>query len=233
MPILHVGSWGSNERAAVCLYSSAGHRKHYLDPISAPCSDAPRNTKIVRKIMNNPKDQSDPVNRIQRRQALSGIAVALSGLTISFDAWGEPQQQSMKETPSTAANQTRTSLHQEIDLKGSPQRVYEILLDAKQFTAFTGMPAEIDPRAGGAFSTFGGLIVGRNVELIPNARIIQAWRPTHWNPGVYSIVHFELKPQGGETLLVLDHTGFPEGEFDHLTDGWRSHYWEPLTKYLV
>jgi activator of HSP90 ATPase len=182
--------------------------------------------------MNNPKDQSDPVNRIRRRQALSGIVIALSGLTISFDAWGEPKPQSMKETPSTAANQTRTSLHQEIELKASPQRVYEILLDAKQFTAFAGMPAEIDPQAGGAFSMFRGMIVGRNVELIPNARIVQAWRPTHWNPGVYSIVHFELKPQGGETLLVLDHTGFPEGEFDHLTDGWKSHYWEPLKKYL-
>lgn len=80
---------------------------------------------------------------------------------------------------------------------------------------------------------FGGMIVGRNVELVPNQRIVQAWRPTHWDPGVYSIVRFELKAQGPGTLVVLDHTGFPEGEFDHLDLGWRSHYWEPLKKYLV
>jgi activator of HSP90 ATPase len=57
----------------------------------------------------------------------------------------------------------RTFLHQEVDFKATPQRIHEILLDSKQFAAFTGMPAEIDPKAGGAFSMFGGLIVGRNV----------------------------------------------------------------------
>lgn len=79
---------------------------------------------------------------------------------------------------------------------------------------------------------FGGLIVGRNVELVPTQRIVQAWRPTHWNPGIYSIVRFDLKPDGPQTLIVLDHTGFPEGEFDNLAHGWKSHYWEPLAKFL-
>src|ERR1700685_3600940 len=102
-----------------------------------------------------------------------------------------------------------------------------------QFAAFSGMPAEIDPKEGGAFSMFGGMIVGRNVELIPNQRVVQAWRPTHWDPGVYSIVRFELKPRDPETMLVLDHTGFPEGEFDHLEWGWNNHYGETLKKFLV
>jgi hypothetical protein len=39
------------------------------------------------------------------------------------------------------------------------------------------------PQSRGAFNTFGGLIEGRNVELIPNRRIVQAWRPAHWDPG--------------------------------------------------
>jgi activator of Hsp90 ATPase-like protein len=63
---------------------------------------------------------------------------------------------------------------------------------------------------------FGGVIVGRNVELLPNERIAQAWRPAHWDPGVYSIVRFELKPQGSGTKVVLDHTGFLQGDYDHL-----------------
>ena len=78
---------------------------------------------------------------------------------------------------------TRTSLHQEAEFKANPQRIYEVLLDSKQFAACTGMPAEIDPKAGGAFSMFGGMIVGRNVELVPYERIVQAWRPTHWASG--------------------------------------------------
>jgi activator of HSP90 ATPase len=167
-----------------------------------------------------------------RRQVIAGIATAFGSLAAGSAVWGRTPQQT-KEPPGTVANQKRTSLHQEVDLKASPQRIYEVLLDSKQFTACTGVPAEIDPKAGGAFSMFGGLIVGRNIELIPNQRIVQAWRPTHWDPGVYSIVRFDLKPQTSGTMVVLDHTGFPEGEFDHLDPGWKVRYWDPLRKYFA
>jgi activator of HSP90 ATPase len=166
-----------------------------------------------------------------RRQAIAGVAVAFGALAAGSEVWGKTQQ--MQEAPSTGANRTRTSLHQEVDFRASSQRIYEVLLDSKQFAACTGMPAEIDPKAGGALSMFGGLIVGRNVELIPNQRIVQAWRPTHWDAGVYSIVRFELKQKGAETTVALDHTGFPEGEFDHLDPGWKLRYWDPLKKYLA
>jgi activator of HSP90 ATPase len=169
-----------------------------------------------------------------RRQMVARVgAAAFAGLAVSSNLWALPQQQQdTKEAPSTPPNQARTSLHQEIELKASPQRVYEILLDSKQFTAFSGMPANIDSAVGGAFSMFGGMIVGRNIELVANQRIVQAWRPTHWDPGVYSVVKFELKPQGNGTLLILDHSGFPEGDCDSLLKGWGLRYWDPLKKYL-
>jgi activator of HSP90 ATPase len=168
-----------------------------------------------------------------RRQMIASAAMAFGSLVAGSELWAKAQQQSMQQKPSSAANATRTSLHQEAEFKASPQRVYEVFLDSKQFAACTGMPAEIDPKAGGAFSMFGGLIVGRNVELVPNERIVQAWRPTHWDPGVYSIARFEFKAQDGGTLIVLDHTGFPEGEYDHLDWGWHNHYWDNLKKYLA
>jgi activator of HSP90 ATPase len=139
----------------------------------------------------------------------------------------------MAEKPSTAAHQALTAIHYEIDFHPSPQRLYEAILDQKQFAAFSGLAATIDAAPGGAFSQFGGLIVGRTVELIPNQRIVQAWRPTHWDPGVYSIVHFEFKPRAAETTLIFDHTGFPAGEYDALDSGWHNHYWDPLKKFLV
>jgi activator of HSP90 ATPase len=49
---------------------------------------------------------------------------------------------------------------------------------------------------GGAFTLFGGYITGRHVELVPNDRIVQAWRTGGWAPGVYSIAKFELVEQG-------------------------------------
>ena len=139
----------------------------------------------------------------------------------------------MEHKPSNPANQSRTSIHYEIEFKPSPQRLYEAILDQKQFAAFSGMPATIDPTPGGAFSMFGGLIVGRTVELVVNQRIVQAWRPAHWDQGIYSIVHFEFNPRGAETTLIFDHTGFPAGKYDDLDWGWHNHYWNPLKKFFA
>jgi activator of HSP90 ATPase len=105
-------------------------------------------------------------------------------------------------------------------------------LDTKKFTAFSGRKVEIDRDAGGAFSLFEGHIVGRNVELVPNKRIVQAWRVVTWPEGVYSIARFELEAKGDGTHLVFDHIGFPEGMKDHLAEGWQTNYWSLLQKYL-
>ena len=129
-------------------------------------------------------------------------------------------------------------IHKEVDLKASPQRVYEALLDAKQFSAFSGgHPAEIQREEGGAFSCFGGVITGRNVELVLNRRIVQAWRVKIWPEGVYSIVTFDLQSQGSGTRLTMEHKGFPDDMRAHLNGempdgGWNRQYLEPLQKYL-
>ena len=86
--------------------------------------------------------------------------------------------------------------------------------------------------AGGAFTLFGGYIVGRHIELVPNRRIVQAWHEESWPEGVYSIVRFELTEQGKGTKLVFDHTGFPAGAGEHLAAGWKLNYWEPIGKFL-
>src|SRR5260221_4912741 len=85
------------------------------------------------------------------------------------------------------------AIQQEVVFKASATRVYEALLDAKQFSEFSNAPAEISRDLGGAFSCFGGIISGRNIELLPNRRIVQAWRVAMWPEGLYSIVRFELQ----------------------------------------
>jgi activator of HSP90 ATPase len=164
---------------------------------------------------------------------MSGVVVAC-GSMLSGGAWGQGKENKMATLPSMEANKNRTSLHQEIDYKAAAQRIYDVLLSSKDFSAFSGAAAEIDPKVGGAFSMFGGLVVGRNVELVPTQRIVQAWRLAQEFPeGTYSLVKIELKTKEAGAKLILDHTGFPEGHFDHLNAGWYSHYWEPLRKYLA
>jgi activator of HSP90 ATPase len=182
-------------------------------------------------MMNTSKNLRVLTSTQTRRQLISGLAVAFGCLAAASNIQGETQP-TMTEAQSTGTEGLLTYLHQEIDIKASPQRIYDALLDAKQFATFTGMAAEISRDAGGAFSTFGGLIVGRNIELVPNQRIVQAWRPGNWPSGTYSLVKFELKEQRPRTTVVLDHTGFPEGSFRHLGSGWYERYWEPLKKFL-
>jgi activator of HSP90 ATPase len=132
------------------------------------------------------------------------------------------------------------TIHQEVNFKVSPGRLYGALLSSKQFSDctkksfdnFTSNSATIDSTVGGTFSLFDGHIIGRILELVPNKRIVEAWRVVDWPDGVYSIARFELKPQGAGTKLIFDHIGFPEGLKDHLSIGWTQHYWEALTKYF-
>jgi uncharacterized protein YndB with AHSA1/START domain len=137
-------------------------------------------------------------------------------------------------------SRTAEAIHQEVVFKASRKRVYEALTDAEQFTKVVrlskapgGPAAVISKEAGGSFSAFGGYITGRHIELVPNERIVQAWRAGGWEAGKYSIARFELKEQGEQTKLVFDHTGFPNDDAEHLLEGWNTNYWEPLRKYLA
>jgi len=143
---------------------------------------------------------------------------------------------------------TNAAIHQEIMFAAPAARVYEALTMTEQFDKVvrlsaamnSGMqkmlgttPTSIDPVAGGAFALFGGYVTGRNLELVPNARIVQAWRAGSWDAGDYSIAKFVLLDQGPATKLTFDHAGFPNDAAEHLAEGWHVNYWEPLAKLLA
>ena len=175
-----------------------------------------------------------PTQGPTRRQAIVGVAIAFSGLAVvSTKSWARAEDE---------ISRTGESIHQEAVFKASRNRVYEALTDAKQFDRIVELsgvmqamhvpdkPSEISREAGGPFSLFGGYITGRHVELVPNQRIVQAWRAGAWPSGIYSIAKFDLVEQGSGTRTVFDHTGFPKGEAESLASGWKAHYWEPMQK---
>jgi activator of HSP90 ATPase len=172
-----------------------------------------------------------------RRQAIVGAVIACGGLALALTkAWAAADDE---------ISHTADAIHQEAVFTASRKRVYDALTDAKQFDKVIQLsgvmqamhlpdkPAEISREAGGTFALFGGYITGRQVELVPNQRIVQAWRTGGWPPGVYSIAKFELVEQGSGAKIVFDHTGFPKGEAEVLASGWKAHYWQPLQKLLA
>jgi activator of HSP90 ATPase len=179
-----------------------------------------------------------PAETPTRRQILASAAVALGALALT--------SASVCVAAEEEISHTAESIHQEAVFKANRKRVYEALTDTKQFDkiiklspemqagkSFGTTPTAISREAGGAFSIFGGHIIGRQIELVPDQRIVQAWRVVDWDPGVYSIAKFELLEQGTGTKLVFDHTGFPKGDAEHLAEGWKSHYWDSIDKFLA
>src|SRR5579862_1402911 len=137
------------------------------------------------------------------------------------------------------------SIHQEIVFAANRKRVYDALTDDKQFEKVVQLsaarqsmsigttPAKIGREPGGAFELFGGYVTGRQIELVPDERIVQVWRSASWAPGDFSIAKFVLEQQGASTKIIFDHAGFPAGQGEHLATGWRVNYWAPLVKYLA
>jgi activator of HSP90 ATPase len=184
------------------------------------------------------RNPAAPAETPTRRQILASAAVALGALALtSAPVWAGAEEE---------ISHTAESIHQEVVFKANRKRVYEALTDTKQFDkiiklspemqagkSFGTTPTAISREVGGTFSIFGGHIIGRQIELVPNQRIVQAWRVVDWDPGVYSIAKFELLEQGAGTKLVFDHTGFPKGDAEHLAEGWKSHYWDSIDKFLA
>jgi activator of HSP90 ATPase len=171
--------------------------------------------------------------RYTRRDFPARFAAILPLLGIAKGAFSLPAPQADRN----GISHTCESIHQEVVFKAARKHVYEALTDEKKFSQVTdfimkGASTEIIRDVGGTFSIFGGVISGRHIELVPDERIVQAWREKDWPPGVYSVVRFQLADQGRDTKLIFDHTGFPDGAAVHLAPGWWSHYWEPLQKFL-
>jgi activator of HSP90 ATPase len=124
-------------------------------------------------------------------------------------------------------------------------RVYDALTIAAQFDKVSKLgkaartmnlpkgETRIYTIPGGVFSIFGGFISGRQIELVPGRRIVQAWREAVWDAGVYSLVRFELSDDGAGTKLAFDQSGFPKGAGAGLAEGWTNDYWTPLQQFLA
>lgn len=123
-------------------------------------------------------------------------------------------------------------INQEVQFEASPAHVYQALMNAEQHSAFTGSAAKISTEPGGEWSAYGGGVHGRNIELVPDQRIVQAWRAASWPAGTYSIVRIELEAHDDKTKLRLTHSALPSEGAEHIDEGWRLRYWRPLTAWL-
>ena len=103
-------------------------------------------------------------------------------------------------------------------------------MDEKIHALFTASAAQIGRQVGGIFTAYDEYISGKNIELIPDQKIVQEWRAVDWAPEQTSLITFEFSAVPEGTQLVFTHSGLPEGTEDDFAQGWIDNYWNPMRK---
>ena len=120
------------------------------------------------------------------------------------------------------------TIRQTVTLEAPPAEVFAMLMDSRKHSRFTGSPASISKRQGGAVSAYDGYATGINLKLVAGKQIVQTWRASDWPEGVMSTVTYLLEKVSGGTKLRFTQTGVPDGATEAIRRGWRDFYWTPL-----
>jgi activator of HSP90 ATPase len=128
----------------------------------------------------------------------------------------------------------KAPIEQSVKFPCSPEELFEMYMDSAKHSASTGAPAKITRRAGGSFKAFGGALSGRNLLIVPNRLVVQAWRSTAFkrdNPDSILVLEFSKAPGGAKVHLV--HVNVPAQDHGGVRKGWPKFYWKPWKAYLA
>jgi uncharacterized protein YndB with AHSA1/START domain len=101
-----------------------------------------------------------------------------------------------------------------VTINAPPAAVFKALMDSKQHSKFTGVPAKMSSKIGGAFTCYDQYIKGYNLDIKRPRLIVQAWKSQNWPPSTWSVVTFKLAPlSGGRTKLSFSHVGVPASDY--------------------
>ncbi len=138
-------------------------------------------------------------------------------------------------TRATRRNEETTrAIRQAVTLPAPPELFYEMYMDSKKHAAARGAPAKINRKVSGRFTAFGGMLEGRNLLIVPNRMIVQAWRAKGWSAKELDSIlflRFSKAPGGGRIDLV--HAGVPSYDLRGAREGWPKYYWKPWRAYLT
>jgi activator of HSP90 ATPase len=122
-----------------------------------------------------------------------------------------------------------TTITQRVVIPALPDEVYEAFTNAKKHSEVTGGKATGNPTIGSKFTAWDGYILGKNLELEKDKKIVQEWVTSDWPQGYPpSKLELTFREVGGKTELTMVHSDVPAEREDELKQGWIDFYWEPL-----
>ena len=119
-----------------------------------------------------------------------------------------------------------------IDIRATPDEVFEFLVTPAGITAWMGEHADLDPQPGGTFAVdiSGAPIRGEYLEVDRPHRVIVSWGMAGSDdfPAGMSRVTFTLTPTATGTHVELLHADLPDERVAGHVDGW-THFLPRLT----
>jgi activator of HSP90 ATPase len=113
------------------------------------------------------------------------------------------------------------------------ERLFDMYLDAEAHAAFTGQPVTLDPRPGGEFLAFGGILAGTMLHIEPKRLIVQTWRSANWAASALdSVLILSFWPHDAGGRIELVHVNVADEDFAGVSHGWEKYYWAPWRAYL-
>ena len=112
-------------------------------------------------------------------------------------------------------------------------KVWDALINPKQINAWGGGPAKMEGKVGTKFTLWGGSIWGKNIEVIPEKKLVQEWYSDDggkWEKP--SIATFTLQSENNTTIVELIHKDVPADVVADIDDGWKAYYLGPLKEYV-
>ena len=119
-------------------------------------------------------------------------------------------------------------------IPASPEEIYQAWLDSLAHSEMTGGAANMSEQLGAEVSAWDGYIRGRNLELVPGARIVQSWRTSEFaDEHGDSVITILLEEADEGTLLTLEHSNVPDEQRSYEEAGWQENYFEPMVAYFT
>jgi activator of HSP90 ATPase len=107
-------------------------------------------------------------------------------------------------------------------INAEPSDVYSALTNPYTIELWSGYPAEMSTEPGSDFSLWEGDITGRNLEFIPDRKVVQEWY--FGEQAEKSVVTIDISKDGENSMVTVEQTNIPDDDFAEIAEGWREYY---------
>jgi activator of HSP90 ATPase len=115
-------------------------------------------------------------------------------------------------------------------INAEPSDVYSAITNPYTIELWSGYPAQMSTEPGSEFSLWEGDITGKNLEFIPDKKVVQEWH--FGDQSEKSIVTITISSYRENSLVTVEHSNIPDEEFISIAEGWEEYYFDAITNFF-